>query len=364
MSHGIYKSKLHQMALTTATDCWNDSCSIQELTEAIDQGAVGATTNPTIVLAVLKKELSLWRDRILHIIAENPDWTEEEVTWKLIEEMAVKGAELLFPVFQRERLRKGRISIQTNPIYYRNAARIVEQAVHFSSLAPNIQVKIPVTKAGIPAIEEATYQGVNINATVSFSVPQALAVAEAVERGLRRREAASLPVADMSPVCTIMVGRLDDWLRVLEKRDGIIETPGYVDWAGIACTKRAYAIYQQRGYRARLLVAAYRHHLHWSEHIGGDVILSMPYEWQQLYNCSDVEVKERFFDPVPPEIVNSLERHFADFRRAYEPDGMTVDDFDTFGPTARTLRQFIGSYQELLALVRDFMLPNPDVRQG
>jgi transaldolase len=356
----MYKSKLHQMALTTPTDYWNDSCSIEELTYAIEHGAVGATTNPTIVLGVLKKEMRLWRERIKEIIAENATWSEEQVTWQLIEEMAVKGAGLLRPVFERERELKGRISIQTNPTYYRDAERIVAQAMRFYALAPNMQVKIPVTSAGILAIEEATCRGVNVNATVSFSVPQALAVGDAIERGLRRRVAAGLPVSSMAPVCTIMVGRLDDWLHVLEKRDAIAETPGYADWAGIACVKRAVAIYRERGYRARLLVAAFRHHLHWSEHIGGDLILSMPYEWQLLYNASDVEVRDRFADPVPPEIIASLERHFADFRRAYEPNGLTVAEFDTFGPTVRTLRQFIGSYRELVALVRDFMLPDPD----
>jgi transaldolase len=359
----MYKSKLHQMALTTPTDYWNDSCSIEELRYAIAHGAVGATTNPTIVLGVLKKEVALWRDRIAAIIVENPVWTEEQVTWQLIEEMAVKGAELLRPVFERTQGRKGRLSIQTNPTFYRDAARITAQALRFHALAPNMQVKIPVTKAGIAAIEEVTYRGVNINATVSFSVPQALAVAEAVERGLERRVAEGLPVTSMTPVCTIMVGRLDDWLHVLEKRDSIAETPGYVDWAGIACLKRAHSLYQARGYWTRLLVAAYRHHLHWSEFIGGDVIQSMPYEWQLLYNASDVDVTDRFAAPVPPEIVAQLEKHFADFRRAYRLDGLAVDDFDTFGPTARTLRQFISSYYELLALVRDFMLPNPDVRR-
>jgi len=358
----MYKSKLHQMALTTPTDYWNDSCAVSELSYAIEHGAVGATTNPTIVLGVLKKEMHLWRGRIKEIIAENPTGSEEQVTWQLIEEMAVKGAGLLRPVFEARHGLKGRISIQTNPTFYRDSERIVAQALRFHGLAPNMQVKIPVTAAGVTAIEEATYRGVNVNATVSFCVPQALAVAAAVERGLNRRAAAGLPVAGMSPVCTIMAGRLDDWLHVLEKRDNIIETPGYPDWAGIACVKRAYAIFQERGYRSRLLVAAYRHHLHWSEHIGGDLILSMPYEWQLLYNASDVEVKNRFSDPVPPEIVASLARHFPDFCRAYEPDGMTVAEFDTFGPTARTLRQFIGSYQELVALVRDFMLPNPDVK--
>ena len=357
-----YKCPLHQMVSTTPTDFWNDSCSVEELTYAIGNGAVGATTNPTIVLGVLKKEMPLWRERINTIIRENADWDEEQVTWKLIEEMAIRGAELLYPVFEREKRLKGRISIQTNPQFYRNAEAIVRQAAHFASLAPNMQVKIPVTRAGIQAIEEATYQGVNINATVSFTVPQALAVGAAVERGLKRREAEGKRVADMSPVCTLMIGRLDDWLHVLEKRDNIAMAPGYSDWAGLACMKRAYPIYQARGYRTRLLSAAYRHHLHWSELIGGDIVQTIPYEWQKQFNGSSIEVKERFQDPVPQLIVDTLYATFADFRRAYEPDGLTIDEFDSFGPTVRTLRNFIGSYHDLVSLIRDLMLPNPDVK--
>jgi transaldolase len=358
-----YKSPLHETVMTTQTDLWNDSCSLEELRYALDNGAVGATTNPTIVLNVLKKDMALWRERIFQIIAENSTWNEDQVTWKLIEEMAVKGAELLLPVFERTGGKKGRLSIQTNPTFYRNPQAIVEQAVHFNTLAPNMQVKVPVTKAGIAAIEEATYRGVNVNATVSFCVPQAIAVAEAVERGLNRRAAEGLDVEHMTPVCTIMEGRMDDWLHVLEKRDRIIETPGYSDWAGVACVKKAYQIFKQRGYRARLLAAAFRHHMHWSELIGGDLILSIPGDWQKLYNASDVVVKPRIDDPVPAEILTALCKHFADFRRAYAEDGLAVEEFDTFGPTARTLRQFIESYRELESMVREFMLPNPDSKK-
>jgi transaldolase len=362
MSPTEYKSPLHQTVSTTPTDYWNDSCSVKELTYAIEHGAVGATTNPSIVLSVLKQEMPLWKDRIYQIINDNPTWAEDQVAWQLIEEMAIKGAELLHPVFEREKGLKGRISIQTNPMFYRNADAIVQQTLHFNTLAPNMQVKVPVTAAGIKAIEEASYHGVNINATVCFCVPQALAVAEAVERGFKRREAEGKSVENIRTVCTIMIGRMDDWLHVLEKRDKIIAPPGYPDWAGIACLKKAYAIYHQRGYRTRLLAAAYRHQYHWSELIGGDIVLTIPYDWQVKFNNSDVEVKERFQDPVSPEIVDLLYRKFPDFRRAYDEDGLKVEEFDQFGPTARTLRSFISSYQELLAVIRDFMIPNPDVK--
>ena len=358
-----YKSPLHKMEMTTPTDFWNDSCSVQELTDAIDNGAVGATTNPTIVHYVLKKEMHLWKEHIYGIIRDNPTWSEVEITWKVNEDLAANGAKLLFPVFEREQHKKGRLSIQTNPQFYRNANAIVQQALHFNSLAPNMQVKIPVTKAGIVAIEEATYRGVNINATVSFTVPQAIAVAEAVERGLRRREAEGLSTAEMSPVSTCMIGRLDDWMHVLAKRESIAIDPGYLNWAGIACLKRIYQIFQERGYRTRPLGAAIRHHMHWSEFIGGDLIVTLPFEWQMQFNASDIEVIERMQNPVDPIIVETMYRKFPDFRRAYEPDGLTVDEFDSFGATVRTLRSFISSYQDLLGVIREFMIPNPDVKK-
>lgn len=355
-------SPLHKTVSTTATDFWNDSCSIEELTYAIEHGAVGATSNPTIVEQVLRQERHLWNDRIHEIIAANPSWTEEDIMWKVFEEIGMKGAELLLAVFEREGGNKGRLSIQTNPANYRNVERMLSQAEHFASLAPNIQVKLPATSQGIVAIEEATYRGVNVNATVSFSVPQAIAIGEAIERGLTRREAEGLPTDAMAPVTTIMIGRTDDWIQLVAKRDRITVNPTYLPWAGIAVFKKAYELYRQRGYRSRLLAAAYRHHLHWSELIGGDVVLTIPAAWQRLFNESEVEVRERMDDPVAPEIVDELYSRMPDFRMAYDEDGMSIDQFDTYGATVRTLRGFIASYHELTRVIReDFMLPNPDV---
>jgi len=360
VSTEVVTSPLQQMAATTPTDYWNDSSSVEELTYAVARGATGATSNPTIVGEVLRKEMHLWRDRIEALVRENPTWTEDELTWRLIEEISVRGAEILMPVFEREGGRKGRLSIQTNPKLYRDAARITEQAIRFSALAPNMQVKVPLTRAGVQAAEDATAAGVVINATVSFTVPQAIAVAEAVERGLRRREEAGEDTSPMTPVVTMMIGRLDDWIQVLAGRDCVLIDPGYPHWAGIAAFKKAYGIFQERGYRARLLAAAYRHHLHWTELVGGDVVLTMPHAWQVLFNESGREIVPRMDEPVAEEIVDELYRRFPDFRRAYDADGMTVDEFDSYGATVRTLRSFIGSYQDLVATVRDFMLPSPD----
>ena len=163
---------------------------------------------------------------------------------------------------------------------------MVSQGLHFDGLARNVIVKFPATTAGIDAMEEASRQGVSVNTTVCFSVAQALAAAEAIERGLRRREAEGLPVERMGPVVTIMMGRIEDWLRVQTERDGIVADPEALPWSGVAVFKHAYAIFQERGYRARLLGAAIRHHYHWSELIGGDVVITMPSSWQRRFNAS------------------------------------------------------------------------------
>jgi transaldolase len=356
-----YKSPLHEMTQTTPTCLWNDSASIQELTYSIEHGAVGATCNPVIVLGVLKKEMSLWKDRIRSLIDERSTATEDQISWQLVREISVKAAGLLRPVFEAHRGKNGRLSIQTDPRLFRDSKAIVEQAEEFNRLAPNMIVKIPVTRAGIPAIEEATYRGISINATVSFTLPQCIAVAEAVERGLKRREQEGKDITAMGPVCTIMVGRLDDWLKVVVEKENIAIDPGYLEWAGVAVFKKAYQIFRERGYRVRLLSAAFRNHMHWSELIGGVIVISPPYSWQVRFNASDIEVSPRIDNPVDQRIVEELSKKFTDFRRAYNEKGLSVEEFDAFGPSRRTLRQFIAACHDLDALVRDFMVPNPDV---
>ncbi len=354
-----YKGRLHEMTSTTPTVLWNDSSSIQELTWSIDQGAVGATCNPVIVVEVLKKEAHLWKDRILSLIRTMPNATEEQIAWRLVEEMTIKAAELLKPAFDAHGGKNGRLSVQTDPRLYRNPDAIVEQAERFSRLAPNIIVKIPVTTAGITAIEEAIYRGITINATVCFSLPQCVAVAEAVERGYKRREQEGKDIGAMGSVCTIMVGRLDDWLKVAAEPLGISVDPGVLEWAGIAVFKKTYRLFKERGYRMRLLSAAFRNHMHWSALIGGDVVISPPYKWQQRFNSSDVEVVPRIDQPVDPSVISALMK-FPDFVRAYNEDGLSREEFDTFPPTRRTLRQFITACHDLDAQIRDLMIPNPD----
>ncbi len=352
---------LHKTALFGPTDYWNDSCAVAELGYAIDRGAVGATCNPPIVVEVMRKERDHWVSRIQDLAAANPAWSEVELAWAITEEMAVRGAATLLPVYERENARKGWQSVQTNPANYRDPARMLEQGARFAGLAPNIQVKFPVTRAGVVAIEEATSLGINVNATVSFTLDQAIASAEAVERGLGRLASSGGDPTRLAPVSVIMMGRLDDWLKVVVERDGLSVDPGALNWAGIAVTKRAHAIFRERGYRSRPLAAAFRHHLHWTELVGGELSMTIPHAWQVRFNDSGIDPVSRIDVPVDPAVLAEL-RKIPDFRRAYEPGGLAPEEFDTFGSTVRTLRGFIIASHDLAGIIRDVMLPDPDRR--
>jgi transaldolase len=345
-----------RLTIERGAEFWNDSCALHELRDAVAHGATGATSNPVIVSAAVKGDAKTWTPVIDATIRAHETANEDEIAWLLIAEMGRQAAAILEPVHRETAGARGYLSMQVSPKHYANADRMVEQGKGLASLAPNIAIKVPSTEAGVRAAEELVAAGINVNATVSFTVSQAVAVGEAFERGMDRAAKAGADMGRLHPYMTLMVGRLDDHLQRVTAKDSVAIDPGYLAWAGIAVFKRAVEVFRRRGFRSRLLVAAYRHHLHWSQLIGPNVLHTMPYPWWKQFEASDVEVEETLERPVRPEIVSALERKFKDFPLAYEEGALKPAEFVSYGPTVHTLNQFLGGYQELLGVVRERML--------
>lgn len=337
------------------TDLWMDSCGEEELDYGILRGIVGATSNPIIVGNVVKNEMDKWEPEIKKLIQDMPEATEDEITWALIDEVGALRSKKLLPKFEEFKGKKGRLSIQVNAKYYRDPKRMVEQAMHLNSLGKNMMIKIPASAAGIKAIEEATYRGASTNATVSFTVAQAVAVAEAVERGMTRREAEGLPTEDMGPVCTIMIGRTDDWLKKYVNKTGMVVDPECLEWAGVAVIKEAYRIYKERGYRTRLLSAANRNHYHWSQLLGGDLAQTINYSWWKRLEACDIPVEEHMSEPVPERFMKELKK-IPEFDKSFLEDGMKPEEFVNYGGFRDTLNQFLGGYEDLVHVIRSYMV--------
>ena len=338
-------------------DWWNDSGVPGELGEAVALGAVGGTSNPVIVSQAVKAQPALCNPLIDRIAHDHPDFTEDDIAWKLIHTLALDAASRLNAVHEATRGEKGFLSVQVNPKFYPRAQLMVEQAAQLAALAPNIAIKAPATEVGLVAIEEMTARGIRVNATVSFTVPQAIAVAEALERGLKRARAAGLAADTIRPYITLMIGRVDDHLKRVAEQQGITTSPGALDWAGIAVFKNAYRLFRERGYPGTLLAAAYRHEGHWSQIIGRDVLQTIPYTWWTTFNVSGAVPALTLEQPVADAIVAELRTKFPDFGRAYDADGMPVREFLGYGATQHTLNQFLGGYADLLASIRQRILP-------
>ncbi|OGR03021.1 MAG: transaldolase [Deltaproteobacteria bacterium RIFOXYA12_FULL_61_11] len=351
----MYESKLGK-TMALGVDFWNDSCDLQELSEAVAAGAVGATSNPVIVASVVERRPELWLPVLDGLLAAHTCLTEDDVAWLLVEEGGRRAAEILLPVYERTRGRKGRLSLQVNPKLFPDAQAMLAHALELRDLAPNLAIKVPAVPAGLRALEELTARGVSVNATVSFTLAQTIACAEAIEAGLRRAEDHGLDPSTIAPHVTLMVGRIDDHLRRVTAAQGVLLDPGVLDWAGVAIFKRAYTLFRERGYRATLLAAAYRCHLHWSQLIGEGLVLSIPYDWWQRFDHSTFELRRSIEEPVPAKILVQLQRELPDFIRAYEPEGLAPADFLGFGPSRHTLLQFLEGYQNLVGLVRRRML--------
>lgn len=350
-------SRMGQMTALGA-DWWNDSGVPGELGEAVALGAVGGTSNPVIVAQAAKSNPDLCRPILGRLIRDHPSATEDDLAWQLIHALGVQSAKQLEPVFQATNGAKGFLSMQVNPKFHPDQDRMVVQAKELAALAPNIAIKVPATAAGIAAMEDITALGVRVNATVSFSVAQALAASDAFARGLARARQAGRDAGAIRPYITIMIGRVDDHLKRVAEAEKIATTPGALDWAGIAVFKQAYRLLRGSGRPGTLLAAAYRHEGHWSQLIGREVLQTVPYSWWTKFNVGEIAPRLTLDDPVDDAVVAELRAKFPDFVRAYDADGMAPAEFVRYGATVHTLQQFLGGYDDLIAIVRAAML-NP-----
>jgi transaldolase len=263
-------------------------------------------------------------------------------------EIAVTGAaEQLLPAFHRSGGRTGFVCAQVNPIRAADRDCMYPMAKRFHGWAPNIAVKLPATAAGLDVLEECVAEGITVTATVSFTVPQVVAVAERHRAGSRRATANGITPGHCFAV--IMIGRLDDYLREVAHDSHPAVAESDIVQAGLAVTKRAYSIYKERQYGAVLLVAALRGAHHLTELAGADLLMSIHPAYQEVLVSQDFAHELRIDHPIPEDVVRRLEQ-IPDFARAYEPDGMMPSEFLGFGLSQRTLGQFIESWKQLESL--------------
>jgi transaldolase len=319
----------------TKMKIWHDSADPKELDRGLERGIVGVTTNPFLSNLALAKNRAAWAPEIEAVLAQN--LAPEAKAEALMRIPVTCAAAKLQPEYRRSGRANGYVCAQVNPSRMGERECMLPMARRFHAWAPNIAVKLPVTAAGLDVLEDCAAEGITCTLTVSFTVPQVIAVAEAHRRGAARAQAAGVEPGRCFAV--IMIGRLDDYLRDVahDSQAGVSEAD--IRLAGLACTKRAYKLYKERGYEAELLIAAQRGRYHLTEIAGADFISSLTPAFQDLFDTPDFPCEERIDRPVDAEAIERLSQ-MPEFVKAYEPDGMAPREFITFGVAQKTLSQF------------------------
>ena len=259
--------------------------------------------------------------------------------------VVTRTAEKLLPEYEASQGASGYVCAQVNPSRAGDRDAMRAMAKRFHNWAPNIAVKLPATSAGLDVLEACAAEGITTTLTVSFTVPQALAIAERYRAGLRRARERAIGAAKCFAV--IMLGRLDDYLREVAHDNHAAVSEGDIRHAGLAVTKRAYALYQECGYEAVLLVAALRGDYHLRELAGADLLMSIAPPYQEIFVNQDLPREERIERSIPTDVIERL-CQMPEFVRSYEPNGMAPSEFIGFGVTQRTLSQFVEAGWRLL----------------
>lgn len=206
-----------------------------------DCAVTGATSNPTIFAAAITG--STHYDEQLRAAATAGVRESQALFFELALEDVARAADLLRPAYDASAGRDGFVSFECTPDLADDTDATVEQAVALRDriARPNVMIKVPATEAGIPAIEELTARGVNVNVTLLFSVERYAQVIEAYLSGLERRVAAGRPIASIMSAASFFVSRVDRKADALLPADSVLR--GRV---AVANAHRAYALYLQR----------------------------------------------------------------------------------------------------------------------
>ena len=196
----------------------------------------GLTSNPTIFDHAIKNS-SRYDAAIRSKVKEGK--SGEDLFFELALEDLTRAADLFRPIWDRTRGVDGWVSLEVSPLLVHDTARTLAAAKTLYGRAgrPNLLMKIPGTKEGLPAIEEAIFAGVPINVTLLFSREQYLAAADAFMRGIERRVAAGLP-PEVGSVASVFISRWD--VAVKSRVPEALRNQ-----LGIAIAKRTYKAYRE-----------------------------------------------------------------------------------------------------------------------
>ncbi len=239
-------SKLHQLYQIYGQSVWLDFISRDILTngqfqELLDLGVRGVTSNPSIFNKAISGS-DLYDEDILRLARTG---ATPFAIYDAISQADIRAAcDALLPIYQESQGEDGYVSIEVNPdLAYDTAGTVAEAKRLWQAIdRPNLMIKVPATQEGIPAMRDLIAAGVNVNATLMFSLAHYDAVVHAYIEGLEQRAAQGLDLKPLASVASFFVSRVDTAVDKVLAQMGVSDLQGRV---AVANAKLAYARFQE-----------------------------------------------------------------------------------------------------------------------
>ena len=319
----------------------------------------GATTNPPLSWRVIEGRREVWDAWTDAQISSQKDIGLQELLWLVYGEVVSRGAAKLDSLFEHSGGRCGHICGQVDPRQLTDLKAMLEQAQLLHTLRPNVMIKMPATKEGIAGIGHLAAKGIATTATLCFSVAQLVATAEAAREGLAQARAKGVDLSSWRCCAALMMGRFEDHPEFDKQaaEHGVTLTDVHRRWAGIAIARRAYQLYQERGYETKLLCASMRlgptvdgkeRIWHLEKLAGADMVLTIfPNIMAALLErYADEAFTPQIDEPVPDEILTDL-LLVPYFAEAYDVDGIPPEGFIDLPGTQATGGGFAQAMQDI-----------------
>ncbi|MBQ6671801.1 MAG: transaldolase family protein [Spirochaetales bacterium] len=326
---------LQWLTKCTPTKFWHDSAIPSEIDEAIENGALGVTTNPVLTYKTLQAVPGFWQPEVDKIPAGLKPAERAEALLRMVATYAAKKFEKVFRETDGE---NGYALGQLDPSICNDSEKMIAQGLRYASWAENISVKTPSIKSALPLIEELASRGIAVCTTLNFSVSQAMAVGDAYMKGRAKAIKAGIKP---KPIFVVQQGgRLDEYLVEVAKDNGIGIDPELIKNAGNAICKKVYRLFKERNIPAKVMPAGLRGVHHLTAMAGADMTFSLQARIQKMAIEADPERVCHIDEEIPQKIIDKLHA-IPEFVRAYEEGELKPEEFISFGVTQKTLSQFL-----------------------
>jgi transaldolase len=344
----MMKPYFQRVAEQSPTMFWINNPTQPQADMALEHGALGCTNNPSYTQKMLDHpEYSDYAFGILdEVLREYDDDRKAAIEFQA--RMVKPVADKFMPLFKSSGGKHGFVSIQGDPLADDSSEDIIKQALDNRKVSPNICCKIPVTEPGLDAIEQLVPLNTPMNSTEIFAVSQLVALAETYEN--TARAAGIFPMMYMSHI----TGIYDDFLQNYVAENDIQISPDVLHQAGLAVARKVYNIMTERAYKCVFVGGGARGLHHFTEMVGGRVCITI--NWigtaDKLIETNP-PVVYRIFNPVQQKVIDELMEKLPDFKKGYLEDGLTVDEFEDFGPVQLFKSAFTKSWARVLEIIKE-----------